>query len=106
MREKTFLIFLCLLFAATSFAMDQEKVIGENTVVKAVIEDSEPGISPLILTRDKPGCQMLVAYALDEDGILMQMIELAANSYIDWLVEYTALFNTTVRFHFIWSTSI
>ena len=103
MKGRLFSIFLCLCLIVPVFAVDQNKVKGEFSGIKAVIEDIVPVVSPMILTRDKPGCQMLTSYVTDEDGQVMQMLQLSANDTIYWYIEYTALFNTNVSFHFIWS---
>lgn len=103
MKGKIFLLFLSLLLIVSVFAQGQGKVTGESMGIKAVIEDDELTVAPQILTRDKPGCQTLTSYVTDEDGQIMQVIKLSSNDEIYWFIEYTALFNTDVSFHFIWS---
>jgi hypothetical protein len=103
MKGKIFLLFLSLLLIVSVFAQGQGKVTGESMGIKAVIEDDEPMVYPQVLTGDKPGIQTLTCYTTDEDGQIMQMIKLNQNDTIYWFIEYTAVYNTNVIFHYIWS---
>ena len=101
MKGKAILFFLCFLLVVSGSAQYQDKVISIHTEVKAVIEDNQPEMYAQVLKGDKPGVQMMTCYTAGEDGIQWQMIDLSENSEIYWVVEYTAVFNTNVRFHFI-----
>jgi hypothetical protein len=101
MKGKTILLFLCFLLVVSVSAQNQDKVIGIQTEVKAVIEDGQPEVYAQVAGGDKPGVQILTCYTADEMGDQWQMIDLSENSDIYWVVEYTAVFNTDVRFYFI-----
>ena len=101
MRGRTVFLFLCFLLVISVSAQNQDKVIGIHTEVKAVVEDEQPEVYAQILKGDKPGVQMMTCYTLDEDAVQWQMIDLSENSEIYWVIEYTGVFTTDVRFHFI-----
>jgi hypothetical protein len=101
MKGKTILLFLCFLLVVSVSAQNQDKVVGIHTEVKAVVEDGQPEIYAQVLKGDKPGVQMLTCYTLDEVGDQWQMIDLAENEDIYWVIEYTAVYDTDVRFYFI-----
>ncbi len=101
MKGKAILLFLCFLLVASGSAQNQDKVIGVHTEVKAVLEDAQPEVYAQVAGGDKPGVQVMICYTADEDGDQWQMIDLSENSEIYWVVEYTAVFNTDVRFTFI-----
>lgn len=103
MRGKILLVFLSLLLIVSAFAQGQDKITGEQCGIKAIIDDDESMVYPQVLQGDKPGIQTLTCYATDEDGEVMQMIKLSQNDTIYWFVEYTAVYNTNVVFHYIWS---
>jgi hypothetical protein len=103
MKGKILLVFLSLLLIVSAFAQGQDKVTGEQGGIRAIIEDDEPMIYSQVTTGDKPGIQTLTCYATDEDLQVMQMIKLSQNKTIYWYIEYTAVFNTNVVFHYIWS---
>ncbi|HUU51502.1 MAG TPA: hypothetical protein VMW92_00625 [Candidatus Heimdallarchaeota archaeon] len=101
MKRMVFLLFLCFLLVTSVSAQQQDKVIGVHTEVKMVIEDEEPEVYAQVTTGDKPGTQMLACYAMDAEEYQWQMIELSENDKIFWVIEYTAVYNSDVRFHFI-----
>lgn len=102
MKEKAFLLFLCLLLVVSVSAQNQDKVIGVHTEVIKVIEDEDPGLVAQVNDPDKPGAQILTCYAVDEEGVQMQMIKLSENESIFWVVEYTGVYlNAKAKFHFI-----
>jgi hypothetical protein len=103
MRGKILLVFLSLLIIVSAFAQDQSKITGEQCGIKAIIDDDEALVYPQVLQGDKPGIQTFTCYSTDEDGQVTQMIKLSQNDTIYWLIEYTAVYNTNVRFHYIWS---
>jgi hypothetical protein len=103
MKGKDLLIFLCLLLVVSAFPQDQSKVIGEGVELKAVIEDDDLMVYPQVTAGDKPGIQALTCYVTDADFGVMQMLKLNENESIYFFIEYTALFNTNVAFHYIWS---
>ncbi len=103
MKGKVFLLFLSLLLIVSAFAQDQVKVTGEQCGIKAIIDDGELMVYPQVVQGDKPGTQTLTCYSTDEDLQVMQMIKLSQNNTIYWFIEYTAVYNTNVRFHYIWS---
>lgn len=103
MKGKVCLLFLSLLLIFSVFAQSQSKVTGEECGIKAIIDDDEPMMYPMVSQGDKPGIQTLTCYTTDEDGQVMQMIRLSQTNTIYWFIEYTAVFNTNVRFHYIWS---
>lgn len=100
MRGKAVFLFLCFLLVISASAQYQDKVISVHTEVKAVVEDGQPEVYAQVVKGDKPGVQMMTCYTAGEDGIQWQMIDLSENSEIYWVIEYTAVFNTDVRFHF------
>jgi hypothetical protein len=102
MRGKILLVFLSLLLIVSAFAQGQSKVTGQQGGIKAVIDD-ELMVYTQVTPGDKPGIQTLTCYATDEDLGIMQMIKLNQNETIYWFIEYTAVFNTRVVFHYIWS---
>jgi hypothetical protein len=101
MKKWAFIIFLCIFLVASVSAQNQDKVIGVHTEVKMIIEDEEPEIYAQVTTGDKPGIQMLACFTLDAEEFQWQMIKLSENENIFWVIEYTAVFNSDVRFHFI-----
>ena len=101
MRGKAIFLFLCFLLVISVSAQNQDKVIGIRTEVKAVLEDGQPEVYAQVAKGDKPGVQILTCYTAGEDGIQWQMIDLSENYIIYWVIEYTAVYNTDVRFHFI-----
>ncbi len=101
MRGKAIFLFLCFLLVLSVSAQNQDKVIGIRTEVKAVLEDGQPEVYAQVAKGDKPGVQMMTCYTAGEDGIQWQMIDLSENYVIYWVIEYTAVFSTDVRFHFI-----
>ncbi len=103
MRGKILLVFISLLLIVSAFAQDKGKITGEQCGIKAVIEEDEFLVYPQVLTGDKPGIQTLTCYSTDEDLQVMQMIKLNQNDTIYWFIEYTAVYNTDVVFHYIWS---
>jgi hypothetical protein len=101
MRGKIVFLFLCFLLVISVSAQYQDKVIGVHTEVKAVFDDGQPDVYAQVSKGDKPGVQMMTCYSADEDGVQWQMIDLSENSEIYWVIEYTAVYNTDIRFHFI-----
>jgi len=101
MKGRAILLFLCFLLVASVTAQDQNKVIGVHTEVKMVLEDEAPEVFAQVTTGDKPGTQMLACYTVDTEGYQWQMIKLSENEAISWVIEYTAVYNSDVRFHFI-----
>lgn len=101
MKAKAFVLFLCLLLVVSVSAKNQDKVIGVHTGIKAVIEEEELEFYAQVTTGDKPGTQMLTCYTMDAAGYQWQMIKLSENETIYWVIEYTAVFNSDVRFYFI-----
>ena len=101
MKGRAFLLFLCFLLVVSASAQYQDKVIGVHTEVKMVIEDEEPEVYAQVTAGDKPGTQMLACYAMDAEEYQWQMIKLSENDKIFWVIEYTAVYNSDVRFHFI-----
>ena len=101
MKNWAFIIFLCIFLVASVSAQYQDKVIGVHTEVKMVIEDEDLEVFAQVTTGDKPGAQMLTCYTLDVEGFQWQMIKLSENATISWVIEYTAVFNSDVRFQFI-----
>jgi hypothetical protein len=101
MKKRAFIIFLGIFLVVSVSAQYQDKVIGVHTEVKMVIEDENPDVVAQVTTGDKPGTQMLACYTLDADEFQWQMIKLSENERIFWVIEYTAVFNSDVRFHFI-----
>jgi hypothetical protein len=101
MKGKAVFLFLCFLLVVSVSAQNQDKVIAIHTEVKAVFEDGQPEVYAQVAKGDKPGVQMMTCYTADETGVQWQMIDLSENSEIYWVIEYTAVFNTNVRFYFI-----
>ena len=101
MKGKAILLFLCFFLVVSVSAQYKDKVIGVHTEVKAVVEDGQPEVYAQVAGGDKPGVQILTCYTADEMGDQWQMIDLSENSEIYWVVEYTAVFNTNVRFTII-----
>lgn len=101
MKGKAILLFLCFLLVVSVSAQNQDKLIGVRTEAKAVLENGQPEVYAQVAKGDKPGVQILTCYTAGEDEIQWQMIDLSENLVIYWVIEYTAVFNTDVRFHFI-----
>jgi hypothetical protein len=101
MRNKIFLSLLCFLFVSTGSAQYQDKVIGVFTETKMIFEDQQPELYAQVTTGDKPGTQMLACYTMDSEEYQWQMIKLSQNESIYWVIEYTAVYNSDVRFYFI-----
>ena len=87
--------------AQAGFAQYQDKTISIHTKVKKVIEDEETEIYAQVTQGDKPGTQMLACYTMDAEEYQWQMIKLSENEDIYWVIEYTAVYNSDVRFYFI-----
>ena len=101
MKGRAFLLFLCCLLVVSVSAQYQDKVIGVRTEVKMVIEDENPDVVAQVTTGDKPGTQMLACYTEDVEGYQWQMIKLSKSAEISWVIEYTAVNNSDVRFYYI-----
>ncbi|MGD9344803.1 MAG: hypothetical protein PVH84_03005 [Candidatus Aminicenantes bacterium] len=102
MKGKSILLFLCFLLVISASAQNQDKVIGVHHEIKLAMEDENPEMITQVLQRDKPGAQILTCYTADDDGNLMQMIELSDTDTIYWVVEYTGVYyDADASFHFI-----
>jgi len=83
------------------FVFPQDKIIDQYVRHEALPED--PGMSTLILKQDKPMCQVLGVYPVPDDIRPVHWIWAADYSTLFFYVEYTAVFKSRVRFHFIWT---
>jgi hypothetical protein len=101
MKGKVSLLFLCILLVVSASAQNQDKVIGVHTEVKTIFEGQEPEVYAQVTRGDKPGTQMMACYTMDAEEYQWQMIKLSENESIYWVIEYTAVYNSDVRFHFI-----
>ena len=101
MKRSFFLLALSFLLVASVSGQYQDKVIGVHTKVKLVMEDQEFEVYAQVAQGDKPGTQMLACYTMDAEEDQWQIIKLSENERIFWVIEYTAVYSTDVRFHFI-----
>lgn len=73
-----------------------------NMGIKKVITDTDY-VMPNALQRDRPRVVLFTTYVTDETGEVMQYASTALSAELNFFIEYCALFNTKVRFTFIWT---
>ena len=103
MKVKVFMLFLCLLLVVSGFAQRQSKVIGERHGVKKITDGEESFASIQVKSEDKPGVLLLSCFVTDKEGFISQCLKLSENSTISFFIDYTATWNSNVRFHFIFT---
>lgn len=82
--------------------LGQDKDFSESHTVKKIMED--PGQYMLTQgSKDRARILLLTSYITDDKGEIMQMFDLSEAERIFYHIEYLALLNTDVRFHFIWT---
>jgi len=99
---KKHLTILVLILFLVIPVFSQDKDFSESHTVKKVMDDSEQ----LIYTqgsKDRARILLLTSYITDDKGEIMQVFDLSAAERIFYHIEYMALLNTDVRFHFIWT---
>lgn len=89
-----------VLFSAFIYASTDDVV--EEWGIKKVIEGQDL-ISPMALQRDRPRAVLLNCYLVDDAQHVSSVVQRANTSYLKFYIDYTALFNTKVRFHFIFT---
>jgi len=104
--KKAMILSLCLLLSGMIAAQEKGKIVSENFGIKrssgtALLE--EPMIGTQVLKGDKARILLLTSYVTDETGEIMHVLDLDANQTISFWIDFTAVFRTDVRFHFIWS---
>lgn len=85
-----------------------QKVIQENMGLKQIMGardffSDEPLLSTQATQGDRSRILMLTSYVTDETGEIMHCLDLLSTNTISFFVEFTTIFNTDVRFHFIWT---
>jgi hypothetical protein len=110
--KKTICFAICLLLIGALGAQDQPeenpKVIQENLTLKRIlgpqnIWQDDTLFSTQATQGDRSRILMLTSYVTDDTGEIMQCLDLLATEWISFFVEFTTIFNTDVRFHFIWT---
>ena len=91
--------FLMVGFTATQ---ENQKIIDQGIRIVEVLEE-ETGMSTQILKADKPRVQVLDVYPVPDDIAPIRWIKAVDYDYLNFYVEFTAVFNSNVRFHFIWT---
>jgi len=103
MRKKVLSVCWSLFLIVSVFGQIPDRFTGQGFGTRGMIDDEGPMVYPLVTSRDKPGILVLNCYAMDANEISHTFIKLSDFETIYWTVDYTAVFNTSVVFHFIWS---
>jgi len=93
---------LSLVFFLVIPVVSQDKDFSESHTIKKIIDDSEQ----MMFTQGskvRARILLLTSYITDDKGEIMQMFDLSEAERIFYHIEYLALLNTDVRFHFIWT---
>jgi len=98
MKGRIFLLVFVLLFSVFAYGGTEEVVVTWGT--KGIIGNQDV-ITPLALQRDRPRVVLLVSYLSKGNTEPCQVQKLSDISKLFFYVEYTALFNTKIRFTFI-----
>ena len=100
-------ILLCLFMGSIIFAQDGSKGISEKLGLKNIFNRSEPDLDPFagvqVAQGDKPRIMMLSSYVTNAEGEISQCLELASTDFITFWIDFTSLWKTDVKFHFIWT---
>lgn len=98
-------VFGIFLLSLLSPLVAQEKVFIEKIGVKATPGKEMLGPDQYMNTesnqRERPRIVMYTSYVVDDEGYINHNLNLSQTSYIRFYVDYTAIYNTKVRFHFI-----
>lgn len=99
-------LLLCLFLVIGLSAGEKDKVLGESFGVKRSLGPAAlefPLMESQVTRGDKARILMLTSYVTDEAGEIMHCLDLSLNQTISFWIDFTAVYSTDVRFHFIWS---
>lgn len=99
--KKNLAILTLMLFLVIPIT-SQDKDFSESFTIKKVIDDTEQTMFTQG-AKDRARILLLTSYITDDKGEIMQMFDLSEAERIFYHIEYLALLNTDVRFHFIWT---
>jgi len=98
MKGRIFLLVFVLLFSVFAYGGTEEVI--EEWGTKGIIGNQDV-INPLALQRDRPRFVALVSYLSKGTMMPYQVQALNGLSQLTFYIEYTALFNTKIRFTLI-----
>ena len=101
MKAKIMFLSCMLIFSGLLYA--QNKRFHEFAGTKGMMEGIPEVTLPQALQRDRPRVIVLTAYITNGQGFLNHFVNRASVSELRAYIEYTALFNTQVRFYFIFT---
>ena len=106
--RKIMIIIICFSLVVMLSAQDKTKITREKLKVKKNIPsekyetesfsyDFQPSMG------DTSRILMLTSYVTNDYGEIMHCLDLTSTEYISFWIEFTAIFETDVKFHFIWT---